>query len=102
MRFYKCVSVKEAKDILNNDENAILIDVRDSDSYNEEHDPAAVHVTTVNMWSFMKQTEKSTNILILCYQGNASKVMAQYFCGQGFSNVYSVDGGCEAWLSKSR
>ncbi len=102
MKFYKCISVKEAKEILNNDENTILIDVRDSDSYNEEHDPNAIHVTTTNMRSFMKETDKEMNILILCYLGNTSMIMAQLFCGQGFSNVYSIDGGYEAWRSKSR
>ena len=34
---------------------------------------------------------------MVCYHGNSSQSAAAYLVGQGFSEVYSVDGGFELW-----
>lgn len=97
MQNYKLVSAQQAKKILLEDENAILADVRDSQSYNESHDPASIHLTNKNVLEFMRNTDKGTPIILMCYLGNSSQVMAQYLVGQGFYNVYSINGGYEEW-----
>jgi thiosulfate sulfurtransferase len=34
---------------------------------------------------------------VVCYHGNSSQGAAAYLVSQGFSEVYSLDGGIEAW-----
>lgn len=45
----------------------------------------------------MQQTDFSKPVLVMCYHGNSSKSAAQYLLTQGFDQVYSIDGGFEAW-----
>jgi len=34
---------------------------------------------------------------VVCYHGNSSQSAAAYLISQGFSDVYSLDGGFELW-----
>jgi rhodanese-related sulfurtransferase len=36
-------------------------------------------------------------LIVSCYHGNSSQGAAAYLVGQGFSEVYSLDGGFELW-----
>ena len=36
-------------------------------------------------------------LIVTCYHGNSSQSAAAYLVGQGFSDVYSLDGGFELW-----
>jgi thiosulfate sulfurtransferase len=36
---------------------------------------------------------------VVCYRGNSSQSAAAYLASQGFSEVYSLDGGFELWRS---
>jgi thiosulfate sulfurtransferase len=43
------------------------------------------------------EVEFEQPILVMCYHGISSQGAAQYLVNQGFEEVYSVDGGFEAW-----
>ena len=43
---------------------------------------------------------KDTRIVFLCQSGLASLDAAAYFAGHGFSDVYSVRGGVDAWRAR--
>jgi thiosulfate sulfurtransferase len=45
----------------------------------------------------MDEVEFEQPILVMCYHGISSQGAAQYLVNQGFEQVYSVDGGFEAW-----
>ncbi|MDE0931482.1 MAG: rhodanese-like domain-containing protein, partial [Halioglobus sp.] len=44
--------------------------------------------------------DRDQPLLIYCYHGNSSQGAADYFFNQGFEDVYSMDGGYEAWRLK--
>jgi rhodanese-related sulfurtransferase len=47
------------------------------------------------------QLPKDTRIVFLCQSGVASLDAAAYFAGHGYTQVYSVRGGAEAWLTRA-
>jgi len=96
---FKRIGVLESKGLLDNDMTAMLVDIRDVDSYNEGHVTGAFHLSQEVLPSFLRDTEKHIPVLIMCYHGNSSQVVAQLLSGQGFSDVYSIDGGYEAWVN---
>ena len=49
------------------------------------------------MVPFMDEVEFEQAILVMCYHGISSQGAAQYLINQGYEQVYSVDGGFEAW-----
>ena len=76
---------------------ARLVDIRDPASFRSAHAPGAFHLTNETLLPFMQQTDFETPVLVMCYHGHSSQGAAQYLVDQGFSQVYSVDGGFEGW-----
>lgn len=96
---YKRVSVSQAKEILDKDINAVLVDIRDYVSYGQCHEPKSIHLNENVLSEFINNTPKDVSLLVMCYHGNSSQVAAEFLCGYGFLNVYSIDGGYEAWIA---
>lgn len=93
---FKNIDVYAAREMLEN-ENAKLVDIRDPQSFAISHAISALHLTNDTIVNFMNEVEFEQPILVMCYHGISSQGAAQYLINQGFEEVYSVDGGFEAW-----
>lgn len=96
MEQFECISVQQAQQHLEQNA-ALLVDIRDPQSFAAAHASGAFHLTNGSLNSFMQQADFDIPVLVMCYHGNSSKSAAQYLITQGFDRVYSVDGGFEAW-----
>jgi thiosulfate sulfurtransferase len=96
---YKRISIDEAKALIDKG-GVTLADVRDADSYRAGRIENAILVQHETIDEFLAIADKSEPLIIYCYHGNSSQGAANYFDGLGFDEVYSVDGGFEAWRSK--
>ena len=76
---------------------AVVTDIRDEQSFQLSHVPGAIHLGNHNLADFVEDTDKAAPILVFCYHGHSSQSAAALLAGQGFTEVYSVDGGFEAW-----
>lgn len=76
---------------------ALVADVRDLDSYEDGHIQNAVHLSMPMLQEFCDNAEKQQPIIVYCYHGISSQSVAQHLVDQGFSEVYSLIGGYEAW-----
>ncbi|MAD47143.1 MAG: thiosulfate sulfurtransferase GlpE [Oceanospirillaceae bacterium] len=74
-----------------------VADIRDAMSYQAGHIRNAERVDNDNLADFIDSIQKDDPLLVCCYHGNSSQGAAQFFAGQGFSKVYSLDGGFELW-----
>lgn len=96
---FKRINEQVAKEKLNNPQS-ILLDMRDSESYSEGHLDGAIHLTQESIVEVMTNTAKDAPVLVMCYHGNGSQNVAAYLAQQGFTDVYSIDGGYEGWSDK--
>ncbi len=96
---YKCISIDEAKILIDKGDVA-LADVRDPGAFTEANIANSVNVLEGNIEAFISQTEKDKPLVVYCYHGNTSKGAADYFASKGYTEVYSVDEGFEAWRLK--
>ncbi len=96
MEQFEAISVEQAHNRLK-EGNAVMVDIRDIQSFNTAHAPGAFHLSNESISAFMQQTTPATPVLVMCYHGISSRNAAQYLLTQGFDAVYSVDGGFEAW-----
>ncbi|MGA7657327.1 MAG: ankyrin repeat domain-containing protein [Methylocella sp.] len=78
----------------------LVLDVRDAQSFGSAHIEGARNVSITNLSSVIDTTARSMPILIYCYHGFASREYAQIFSDFGFSQVFSLDGGYEAWTTR--
>ncbi len=79
------------------EKEAILVDVRDTDSYIASHAKSARHLTNDNIAEFINTVEPDCPIVVMCYHGVRSRGVAQYLANQGYQEVYSIDGGFSEW-----
>ncbi len=95
----KCISIDEAKALIDAKE-VTLVDVRDPQSFSENHIQNSINVQDQNIEDFLSNAKKDQPLIVYCYHGNTSQGAADYFCENGFKEVYSIDGGFEEWRLK--
>ena len=93
---FECINVEQAHQKLQQS-TAVLVDIRDPQSFAMGHTPGAFHLTNDTLGAFMRDNDFETPVLVMCYHGHSSQGAAQYLVNQGFTEVYSVDGGFEGW-----
>lgn len=96
MEQYQAISIEQAHMRCRQDD-AVLVDIRDSQSYLAGHPPGAFHLTNDTLMTFMQQNSFDRPVLVMCYHGISSKDVAQFLLQQGYAAVYSIDGGFAAW-----
>ncbi|EFB72985.1 Thiosulfate sulfurtransferase glpE [Providencia rustigianii] len=79
------------------DGSAILVDVRDPQSFRAGHATGAYHLTNETLSQFLEKTDYEQTVMVMCYHGHSSQGAAQYLINIGFESVYSINGGFEAW-----
>ncbi len=95
---YKQVSLCEAE-VLLSQKNVTVADVRDKESFDEDHIPNAIHLSVIKLQDFCDHHDKEKPLLLYCYHGISSQSVAQHLVDQGFMSVYSLIGGFEGWKS---
>ena len=93
---YECINIQKAKSLIT-EENALLVDIRDTEDYAVDFDPITFHLTNETLPDFMASTPKSRPLIVMCYHGISSKQLAYYLVSEGFEKIYSLDGGYEKW-----
>lgn len=97
---FKHLSVDQLKTMLD-EQTVVLLDTRDEASYQAGHIDGAMRLDDRSISSFINDTEKASAVVVVCYHGHSSQGAANYLAGQGFSDVYSLDGGYTAWASST-
>jgi len=82
------------------DQQAVVVDIRDPESYAAGHIDGALHLDNESLPGFVADTPRDKPIIVCCYHGNSSQGAAAFLASQGFSECYSLDGGFSAWPSE--
>ncbi len=98
---FRRIGIDEAQRLVRRDD-VVVLDARDAVSFGNAHVKGARHLSTSNLSDIIDQTERGRPVLIYCYHGNASREYARIFADFGFSEVYSLDGGYDAWSNPPR
>lgn len=99
-RKYKQLDTNEAVRLLN-DDNTIVIDVREGNEMSAGKIKGARHIPLGQVATRLGELEKSKDqpILIYCRSGNRSALAANTLTKNGFTNVNNLAGGMTAWES---
>ncbi len=79
------------------EQGAVVVDIRDPQTYALNHIKGAQHLDNHNIADFIRAADLDAPVIVACYHGNSSQSAAAYLVSQGFSDVYSLDGGFELW-----
>ena len=78
-------------------QGAVVVDIRDPQSFAAGHISGSKHLDNHSLADFIRNADLDAPTLVVCYHGNSSQGAAAYLISQGFSDVYSLDGGFELW-----
>ncbi len=96
MNAFVRISPDDARDLID-DRDTTILDIRDPASFTAKRMENAKHFSNDNAAHFIETADKSMPVVVCCYHGNSSQQAAQFLAEQGFSEVYSLDGGFELW-----
>ena len=97
---YTQISAEEAKVMMDEHPEAVILDVREQHEYDEQHIPGAVllPVGSIDEESAAAVIpEKDTVVLVYCRSGNRSKTASAALAELGYTAVYEF-GGINSWL----
>ncbi|MCU1368951.1 MAG: moeB [Ilumatobacteraceae bacterium] len=97
------VTTAEA-DELRHAENAVVLDVREPDEYEQGAVPGSLHIPrgTLETNIEMQVPDHSTPLVVLCAGGTRSAFAAQTLGQLGYDDVVSVIGGFNQWKDENR
>jgi len=91
-------------EVLINENNVKLIDVRRPSEFNSGHIENAINIDYYggNFSKNFDDLDKSQTIVLYCKSGRRSSKSAVKLVEKGFNNVYNLEGGFEVWTFKGK
>jgi rhodanese-related sulfurtransferase len=92
------VSVKEAQTMVAN--GAFLLDVREQSEWDEGHVQGATLIPLGELSSHLDELPKDKTIVVMCRTGHRSAQGRNILLAAGFTQVTSMSGGINEWISE--
>ncbi|MCP5450340.1 MAG: rhodanese-like domain-containing protein [Gammaproteobacteria bacterium] len=98
MRGVSSLSTAEALRLIN-DQEALILDVRDGGEYKEGHIPQARHIPLGALRDRLGELTKAKDkpIVVYCRNGATSQAACAQIKKSGIADVYNLSGGLSAW-----
>ena len=74
-----------------------VVDTRDVQSFNAGHIPQAFNLNQGNLEAHLADCDMDIPMVVCCYHGISSQGVAQFLVERGFEDVFSLEGGFEAY-----
>lgn len=99
---YKQITVDEAVEIMNEETDYIILDVRTQGEYESGHIPGAICIPNESIGDEQPEflPDKNQLILVYCRSGNRSKQAAQKLSQMGYTNIMEF-GGINDWQGET-
>lgn len=91
---YQVITAKQAKQILDNDKDVILLDVREADEYAQGHIPNArlMPLGTIAKQAPTDLPDRDAKLMVYCRSGRRSKMAADTLLTLGYTHVLDMGG----------
>ena len=78
---------------------AVIVDVRDKDEWDEGHIPGATHMSRGTIEFDIEEKVSDPNAMIICHCGGGGRgaLAAESLHKMGYRNVHNMSGGFKAW-----
>lgn len=97
MSNFQHFSVNQLIQLAESDSDIQIVDIRDAASFEAGHITHSVNLNNDTIAHFIADADMDKPLIVVCYHGISSQGAAQYLVEQGFDDVYSLDGGYQAW-----
>lgn len=99
---FQHLSVEQFEQLIKEKPSVNVVDTRDPQSYAIKSIKGAFNLNQDNLEQYLTYAETNEPLVVCCYHGHSSQGVAQYLTSRGFEEVYSLDGGYEAYQAFHR
>ena len=93
----KEITVKELKNKFDNNDDFMLLDVRNIQEVLFSKINGSIHIPMNEIMSRINELDSNKEIIIQCKSGKRSARVCEYLMTQNFKNVKNLTGGIIAW-----
>ena len=99
---YTQISMEEARSLMEEETDYIILDVRTEEEFAEKHIPNAVNIPneTIGSEILAELPDKNQLILVYCRSGNRSKQASEKLAALGYTKIYEF-GGINDWTGET-
>ncbi|RWZ54842.1 rhodanese-like domain-containing protein [Halobacillus fulvus] len=91
------VTPQQVEEMIEENKDVTLIDVREDEEVAQGMIPTAKHIPLGNVPENVDQLPKDQEYVMICRSGRRSMKAAEYMKDQGFSKVKNMEGGMLEW-----
>jgi hydroxyacylglutathione hydrolase len=95
----KLISANDLKAMLDRNDDVTVLDVRKQNEWDAGYIEGAVHIFVGHLMEKISQIPKEKPIVVHCSAGYRSGLAASILLRAGYTEIYNVAGGIDAWLS---
>ena len=98
----KEITLQALKNKLDNQEQCVLIDVREDNEWLTGYIPTAMHISKGVIERDIEKNipDAHSEIIVYCSGGFRSALVANTLQNMGYSNVYSLSSGMQGWIDE--
>ncbi len=93
----KTISARELSIKIANDNNLLLLDVREPNEFKYASIQGSVLIPLNLIPQRLSELDSQRDIIVICHHGVRSRQAADYLIYSGFTSVYNLQGGIDAW-----
>ncbi|NOT11540.1 MAG: rhodanese [Methylococcaceae bacterium] len=95
----KQVSAIELKQRIEKNDPLVLLDVREPYEYEYARIEGSLLIPLNQIPQRLAELDPQQEIMVICHHGMRSQQAAQFLMHSGFTHVYNLNGGIDAWSS---
>ena len=80
--------------------DVVLLDVREHDELAVAAVAGALHIPMREVPGRLADLDTQKPLVVMCHSGGRSRRVAEYLLGQGFTTVFNLRGGIDAWSTQ--
>jgi len=78
----------------------VLLDVREHDELAIAAVDGALHIPMREVPARLAELDPAKPLVVMCHSGGRSRRVAEFLKGNGFPNVFNLNGGIDAWSTQ--
>ena len=96
---YGNVDVGEARDLIGEKADLVILDVRTVSEYESGHLDGAINIPVDELSGRLSELNQDDELLVYCRTGNRSTTAVGILRENGYDQIFHMDGGIVAWNS---
>ena len=97
---YGEVSIETAIELMEENPDIVILDVRTASEYSEAHIEGAVNIPVDELETRLDELSQDDEILVYCRTGNRSSTAVDILEDAGFSKLYHMRDGISVWIDQ--